>query len=77
MISQPTTTGISGSRNLDQAAKDAAFCLAAKTEKNEIVAREQGIDDLRDDRVLIAVNAGKERFVALDGGAGDYGEFRF
>ena len=52
---------------IDQAAEDAALGLAAEAEKNEIVAREQGIDDLRDDGVFVAVDAGEERFALFDG----------
>ncbi len=41
--------------------------MATKAEENEIVAREQGIDDLRDDGVFIAVHAGKKRLALFDG----------
>src|SRR5216684_6090478 len=47
--------------------KNAALGLAAQAEKDEIVAGEQGIDNLRDDGVLVAVDAGKKRFALFDG----------
>ncbi len=52
---------------VDEAAENAAFRLAAQPEKNEIVAREQGIDDLRDDRVFVTVHAREERLAFFDG----------
>src|SRR5712692_7451865 len=52
---------------VDEAAENAALGLAAEAEKNEIVAREQGIDDLRDNGVFVAVDAGKKRFALFDG----------
>ncbi len=48
-----------GVEEIDESAQDTAFGLAAEAEKNEIVAREQSVDDLRDDGVFVAVNAGK------------------
>ena len=44
---------------VDQAAQDAALGLAAQTEQDEIVPGQNGIDDLRQDRLFVAVNAGK------------------
>src|SRR6267378_3361523 len=41
--------------------------LISQAEKNEIVAREQGIDDLRDYGVFIAVHAGEEGLALFDG----------
>ena len=52
---------------MEEPAKNAALGLAAQAEKNEIVAREQGIDDLRDDSVFIAMHAGKKCFAFFDG----------
>ena len=37
-----------------------------KSQQNKIVAREQGVDDLRHDGIFVAVNAGKKRLVALN-----------
>ena len=51
---------------IDQPAQNAAFGLAAKAQQNEIVAREQRIDDLRDDRVFVAVDAGEQWLVLFD-----------
>src|SRR5260370_8857989 len=51
---------------VDEAAENAALGLSAQAEKNEIVARKQGIDNLRDDGVFVAVNAGEERFALFD-----------
>src|SRR5208283_997943 len=53
-------------KKLDQSAKNPALRLPPQSEKNKIVAREQGIHDLRHYAVLIPENAGKERFVALN-----------
>ena len=51
---------------LRQSAEDAALRLAAKPKKNEIVAGEQRVDNLRDDGVFVAMHAGKERLVFFD-----------
>ena len=40
-----------------QGAQDAAFRLSAQAEKNEVVARQDRVDDLRDHRVLVADDA--------------------
>src|SRR5208282_1750313 len=45
-----------------QAAEDAAFGLAAKAQQDEVLPRQEGVDDLRDDGVLVAVHASKQRF---------------
>src|SRR6266581_4732409 len=66
LISQPARTGISGSRRL-MSPQDAALGLASQAKQNEIVAGEQGIDDLRDHRVFIAVHAGEERLLLFNG----------
>ena len=42
-------------------AQDAALGLAAQAEQDEIVARQHRVDDLRDDRVVVADDAGEER----------------
>ena len=48
-----------------QRSQDAAFGLAAQSEQNEIVARKNGVDDLRHDRVVVADDARKHRGVAV------------
>ena len=50
-------------------AEDARLGLAAQAEQDEVVAREDGVDDLRDDRVVVADDAGEERLAF--GAAGD------
>ena len=47
-----------------QAAQDARFSLAAQAQQNEMMARQNGVDDLRKDGIVVAVHAGKE-LVAL------------
>src|SRR5207245_7000931 len=42
-------------------AKDPAFCLSTQAQQNEIVARENGVDDLRYDSVFIPHNSRKKR----------------
>jgi hypothetical protein len=44
---------------MNQTSENAALGLAAKAEKYEIVAREQGIDDLRNDSVFVTVHPGE------------------
>ena len=44
----------------DQAAQDAGLRLPAQAEQNEMMARQNGVDDLRKDGVFVAVHAGKE-----------------
>jgi hypothetical protein len=54
-------------QQIDEAAQDAALSLTAQAEQNKIVARKKRIDDLRNDRVVVTVNAGKDRFASFDG----------
>src|SRR6266481_844818 len=56
-----------GVEEVDEPTQDAALGLAAESEKNEIVAREQSVDDLRNDGVFVAVDARKQRFAFFDG----------
>src|SRR2546427_689429 len=42
-------------------AKDPAFCLSTQAQQNEIVARENSVDDLRYDSVFIPHNSRKKR----------------
>src|SRR5208283_675116 len=48
-----------------QGAQDAALRLPAQAEQDEVVAREDGVDDLRDDRVVVTDDAGKNRLVGM------------
>src|ERR1019366_5519668 len=48
-------------QEIDQPAQDAALGLAPQTEKNEIVAREDRVGDLRQNSLFVTVNAGEER----------------
>src|SRR5215475_6748637 len=43
----------------DQATQDAALRLAAQSEQDEIVLREDGVDQLRNDRIVVADDAGE------------------
>ena len=54
-----------------ESAQDAAFGLAAQSEKNEIVTREDRVNDLRHDRIFVADDAGKNGSVAAVAQAGD------
>ena len=49
-------------------AEDAALGLAAQAEQDEVLPGENGVDDLRDDRVFVADDAGEERLVRLQAG---------
>ena len=71
LISQPATTGISAIEQIRQAAQDAALGLSAQPQQNEIVARQQRIDDLRNDRVFVAVHTREKRLAAFDGAQQD------
>src|SRR5690348_4488204 len=48
---------------IHQIAQDARLGLPAKSKQNKIVARENGVDDLRNHRVVIAANS-REKFLA-------------
>ena len=52
---------------INEPAKNAALGLAAKPQKNKIVAREQGIHNLRHDGVFVAVHARKKCLTFFDG----------
>ena len=43
-------------------AQDAALGLAAQAEQDEVLLRQDGVHDLRNDGVFVADDAGKERF---------------
>ncbi len=47
---------------LDELADDAALGLTAQTQQNQVVPREDGVDDLRDDRLVVADDAGENLF---------------
>ena len=46
--------------------QQAALGLSAQAQQDEVVAREQGVDHLRDHRVVVADDAGEEFVAALD-----------
>src|SRR5207253_3062149 len=50
---------------IGQPPQNPAFCLAAKAEENHVVPREDRIEDLRNDRLLISDNPGKNRIFLL------------
>ncbi len=50
---------------IDQSAEDPALRLSAKAEQDEVMTREDGIDELRDDGFAISNDAGEQRFVGL------------
>ena len=50
---------------IDEAAQDAALRLAAQPEQDEVVARQDRVDELRDDRLVVADDARKERLARL------------
>ncbi len=45
-----------------QHARETRFGLAAQPEQDEVVARKNGVDDLRNDRVLVTHNAREKVF---------------
>lgn len=47
-----------------QRAQNAALRLSAQTEQNEIVARQNGVNQLRDNRVFVPHDAGEHRLIA-------------
>ena len=49
---------------VDERAQDAALRLAAQAEQDEVVPRQDRVDELRDDRVVVADDAGEERLAA-------------
>ena len=53
---------------VDQSAEHPRFGLAAKSEKKNVVSREDGVDDLRDDGFVIAEDIRKQRIAAPEFG---------
>ncbi len=51
---------------IHQGAEDPALRLAAQAEQDEIVARENRVDELRDDRVVVPDDAGEQPFSRLE-----------
>ena len=49
-----------------QAAQQAGLRLAAEAEQDEVVFREEGVHQLRNDGLVVADDAGKERLAALE-----------
>ena len=64
-ISQPGTTANLLVEQIDEPAQDAALGLSAQSEQNEVVLRENRVDELRDDGVVVADDAGEQRFAGL------------
>ena len=63
------TTGDVGDflvEKFDQSAQNAALCLAAQSEQNKIVPRQNRIGDLRQNRFFVPVNARKERLAGFE-----------
>jgi hypothetical protein len=44
---------------------EAGFCLAAETEKKNVMAGQNGVDNCRDYSFLVPYDTGKQRFVLL------------
>ena len=65
-ISQPSTYGAHSSSNVGEHADQARLGLPAQSEKNEVVARKNGVDDLRHDGVFVPENARKQFLAALN-----------
>ena len=61
---RPGDDGYRVVEQVDELADDAALGLPAKTQKDEVVAREHGVDDLRDDRLVVADDAGEDALAA-------------
>ena len=61
LISQPGITGISSSSSVDQRAQQARLGLTAQAKQDEVVLREQRVDQLRNDAVVVADDAGEQR----------------
>ena len=55
-----------GVQEFDQAAQNAAFCLAAQSQEDEIVPRQDGIGNLRENGFFVAMNAGEEWLARLE-----------
>ena len=62
MISHPGITGDPLVEQRDQRAQEPRLGLAAQAEQDEVVLRQQRVDQLRDDGVVVADDAGEQRF---------------
>ena len=51
---------------IDQTAQNAGFRLASQSQKDEVVARKNGVDDLGNDRVLVSHDARKDRLLCAE-----------
>src|SRR6266481_2572954 len=56
-----------GVQQLHEAAQDAALGLPAQTQEDEVVTREESVDDLRNDGIVVAVEPWKESLAFFDG----------
>ena len=61
LTSLPARIGHLVVEQFDQLPQDPALRLAAEPEQDEVVAGEHRVDDLRDDRVVVPLDAGKQR----------------
>src|SRR5207302_4756216 len=50
---------------VDEAAQDAALGLSTKAKQNEVVLRENRVDQLRHDRLVVADDPGEQRLAGL------------
>ena len=76
MISQPGHDGDRLVQQAGEAAEDPALRLPAEPEQDEVVPREDGVDELRDDRVVVADDAGEERAAGSGASASGSDGFR-
>ena len=61
LISEPGTTGRNSSSSVVRARSRRVFAWPAQAEQDEVVLREDGVDHLRHDGVVVADDAGEER----------------
>ena len=52
-------------QEVGETAKDAALRLSAQTEQNEVVPGEDGVDELRNDGLVVSDDSGEERLAGL------------
>ena len=68
LISLPATIGITSSSSVDERAQDARLRLTAQAEQDEVVPREQRVDDLRHDGLVVADDAREDRAALREAG---------
>src|SRR5437868_3916219 len=62
----PERSGSSLMAKMPRLAQDAALRLAPQAERDEVVARQERVHELRDDRVLVAHDAREQRRAVLE-----------